>query len=114
MGDMNSLTRDDYSEEYLTKNIVEVREKNYWEKPCFDLTQLITKQWSYEDAFKKLNPQLKDRQVVTCRFDTRIDYIYLRPRIDDSWILKECSIIDTNNATDHNGVLAVFEKKPEL
>jgi endonuclease/exonuclease/phosphatase family metal-dependent hydrolase len=111
MGDMNALTRSDYSDDYYRKNLVELRKKSYWEKPCFDLTELITNQWNFQDAFKQINPNAKDEQVVTCRFKTRIDYIYLRPRPDDLWILKECSIINTENATDHNAVFAVFEQK---
>jgi hypothetical protein len=113
MGDMNALTRSDYSDDYYRKNLVELRKKSYWEKPCFDLTELITNQWNFQDAFKQINPNAKDEQVVTCRFKTRIDYIYLRPRPDDLWILKECSIINTENATDHNAVFAVFEQKNE-
>ncbi len=27
-------------------------------------------------AFKRINPQWKDKQVATCRFARRIDYIY--------------------------------------
>jgi endonuclease/exonuclease/phosphatase family metal-dependent hydrolase len=111
MGDMNALTRNDYSDYYYQKNLVKVRENSQWEKPCFDLTEFITDQWNFQDAFKQINPDAKDEQVVTCRYHTRIDYIYLRPRINDSWILKECSIINMENATDHNAVFAVFEQK---
>ena len=110
MGDMNALTEEDYSDDYYEKHILQTREKSRWEKPRFDLTNLITKQWNFQDAFKQINPQAKDEQVITCRFKTRIDYIYLRPRINDSWILKECTIIDMNNTTDHNALLAVFER----
>jgi endonuclease/exonuclease/phosphatase family metal-dependent hydrolase len=84
MGDMNALMREDYSDDYYEKYIVQIREKSRWEKPCFDLTNFITKQWNFQDAFKQINPQFKDQQVITCRFKTRIDYIYLRPRINDS------------------------------
>jgi endonuclease/exonuclease/phosphatase family metal-dependent hydrolase len=111
MGDMNALTRDDYSDVYYQNSVLGIREESRWEKPRFDLTQLITNQWSFEDAFKQINPHLKDEQVVTCRFGTRIDYIYIRPRVNDDWILKECSIVDSEKATDHNIVLAVFERK---
>jgi len=111
MGDMNALTRNDYSDDYYQKNILEFRKKSYWEKPRFDLTEFITNQWNFQDAFKQINPNAKDEQVVTCRFKTRVDYIYLRPRPNDLWILKECSIINTENATDHNAVFAVFEQK---
>jgi endonuclease/exonuclease/phosphatase family metal-dependent hydrolase len=110
MGDMNALTREDYTDDYYRHMVVENREKSYWEKPRFDLTQLITHEWNYQDAFKQINPTLKDKQVVTCRFGTRIDYIYIHPRVNDHWILTECSIIDTKGATDHNAVFAEFKQ----
>jgi endonuclease/exonuclease/phosphatase family metal-dependent hydrolase len=111
MGDMNSLTYDDYTDDYYQKNILQLRKKSNWEKPCFQLTELIKNQWNYQDAFKQINPDAKDEQVVTSRFKTRIDYIYLHSRINHSCILKKCSIIDTKNITDHNAVLAVFQSK---
>jgi endonuclease/exonuclease/phosphatase family metal-dependent hydrolase len=110
MGDMNALTRDDYSENYYTNIVAGKREKSGWEKPRFDLTDLITKQWNYQDAFKLINPQAKDEQVVTCAYGTRIDYIYLRPRKNDQWRLTNCSIINTQPATDHNTVFAEFQQ----
>ncbi|CAF5147233.1 unnamed protein product, partial [Rotaria sp. Silwood1] len=54
---------------------------------------------------------LKNEQVSTCSYGTRIDYIYLRPRNDDQWILTKCSIIDTQGVTDHNAVFAEFEQQ---
>ena len=111
MGDMNALTREDYSDHYFEQSVVRVRKSSAWERPMFDVTQLITGRWSYQDAFKQINPHLRDEQTTTCRFGTRVDYIYLRPRADDSWTLKECSIINTQDATDHNIVLAQFEEK---
>ena len=111
MGDMNALTREDYSDDYYRDIVVGEREKSYWEKPRFDLTQLITHEWNYHDAFKQINPTLKDKQVTTCRFGTRIDYIYVHPRkVTDHWTLTECSIIDMKGATDHNAVFAEFKQ----
>jgi len=106
MGDMNSLTRDDYSDDYYENVVVKK-----CEKPCFDLTNLITKQWNYQDVFKLVNPQAKDKQVATCENGTRIDYIYVNPCVNDLWKLTECSIINTKGVTDHKVVLAVFEQK---
>ncbi|CAF4838429.1 unnamed protein product [Rotaria socialis] len=84
MGDMNSLTRDDYSNDYYQINILELREKSEWPKPYFDLTNLVLDQWSYIDAFRQINPDLNDEKVATCQFTIRIDYIYVRPRVNDS------------------------------
>lgn len=108
LGDMNALTRDDYTGAYFQRAVVDKRKNSSWEKPRFELTQLITEQWNYRDAFRRANPGAKDAEVVTCKFDTRIDYIFLRPREDDRWKLSRCSIIDTQPATDHHAVLAEF------
>ncbi|CAF3788702.1 unnamed protein product [Rotaria sp. Silwood1] len=51
MGDMNALTREDYSDDYYHNIVVERREKSNWEKPRFELTQLITHERNYQDAF---------------------------------------------------------------
>ncbi|CAF1426057.1 unnamed protein product [Adineta steineri] len=110
IGDMNALTRDDYSDDYYTNIVAGKRETYGWEKPRFDLTRLITQEWHYQDALKLLHPTLKDEQLVTCAYGTRIDYIYLRPRRDDQWKLSKCSIINTQPATDHNAIFAEFEK----
>lgn len=111
MGDMNALSKGDYTENYAEKNIIQVRQRSSWERPYFDLTKLITKYWSYQDAFKLINPDAVDEQVVTCRFHTRIDYIFLRPKQNDRWMLKECFIHDTQGATDHHAVVATFQLK---
>lgn len=113
MGDMNALTRDDYSDEYYQNEIALVREKAVWEKPRFDLTKFITEQWGYQDAYKLINPEQKDRAVATCDYGTRIDYIYVHPRVNDRWTLKQCQIIDTKGATDHQAVFAEFELNAE-
>lgn len=108
-GDMNALTREDYSDQYFRENILLKREKSSWERPRFDLTRLITEEWGYEDAFRKFNPNLKDEQVVTCDYRTRIDYIYIHPRLNEQWKLSKCEIIDTKGATDHNAIFAEFQ-----
>jgi len=111
MGDMNALTREDYTDTYYEHTVVRKREKSDWEKPRFDLTNLITNEWGYQDALKLFNPQLKNEQVVTCDYGTRIDYIYVHPRVNDQWSLNKCQIIDTKRATDHNIVFAEFIEK---
>lgn len=111
LGDFNALTREDYSEEFYHEQIFSIRQKNSWEEGRFDLTRLITEQWGYQDAFKQMNSNKKDRELSTCRYGTRIDYIYIYPRVNDQWILKRCEIIDTQGLTDHQGVLAEFQFK---
>ena len=111
IGDMNALTREDYSDNYYREIVAGKRERSRWERPRFDLTKLITDEWKYQDAFKFFNPQFKDEQIVTCDYGTRIDYIYIHPRVLDQWTLTKCEIIDTKGATDHNAVLAEFTSK---
>ncbi len=43
----------------------------------------ITDEWGYQDAFKLINTEKKNEQVVTCDYGTRIDYIYVHPRVND-------------------------------
>ena len=45
--------------------------------------------------------------IKTCRFDTRIDYIYANEAFLKDWALQEVKHID-DNASDHNMVLATF------
>jgi exonuclease III len=111
MGDMNALTRDDYSDNYYREQVAGRRESFQREKPRFDLTKLITDEWNYQDVFKLKNPQVKDEQIATCRYGTRVDYIYVYPRDNDQWFLSKCSIIDTKAETDHNAVFAEFKLK---
>ncbi|CAF4072687.1 unnamed protein product [Adineta steineri] len=107
---MNALTREDYSDNYYQDIVVAKRKKSNWETPHFDLTQLITHEWNYQDAFKTINPTFQDEQIATCSYGTRIDYIYIHPRINNHWSLTSCSIIDTKGATDHNIVFAEFKQ----
>ena len=113
LGDMNALTRTDYSDQYYHEQILSVRRRSFWEKPQFDLTKLLTEEWGYQDAFTQFNPDKKDQELSTCRYQTRIDYIYLHLRVNDQWILKRCEIIDTQGLTDHQAVFAEFQSKDQ-
>ena len=62
---------------------------------------------------KQFNPDKKDEELSTCRYQTRIDYIYLHPRVNDQWILIRCEILDTRGLTDHQAVLAEFQLKDQ-
>lgn len=109
LGDMNALTRSDYSDQFYQKEILAVRKRSFWEEPRFDLTTLLTDQWGYQDALKQFYPEKKDEELSTCRYKTRIDYIYFHPRINDQWIVKQCEIIDTQGLTDHQAVFVEFQ-----
>ncbi|CAF3022436.1 unnamed protein product [Rotaria sp. Silwood2] len=109
MGDMNAVTREDYSDDYYQHIVFDKRKEARWELPRFDLTRLITTSFGFQDAFRQANPELKDEQVATCPYGTRIDYIFWRPLINDDWVLKDCSLVDTKQATDHQAAMAIFE-----
>ncbi len=46
------------------------------------------------------HPTLNDEHVATCRYRTRIDYIFHRPFVNDEWIVNECFIVNTQQATE--------------
>ena len=52
----------------------------------------------------------KPGPVKTCRFDTRIDYIFANPAVFDHWKLEKVETID-DKASDHNLVMATFSLK---
>lgn len=60
MGDMNALTREDYSDNYYQNTILQIRKQYREEKPRFDLTKLMAREWDYQDAFKVMNPEKQD------------------------------------------------------
>ena len=112
LGDMNAITREDYSDDYLERIVRGKRQAARLESPRFELTRLLTNSFGFQDAFRQANHQLKDERVATCPYGTRIDYIFFRPLTDDQWKLKDCSIVDTQRVTDHQAVMATFEYQP--
>ena len=111
VGDMNALARSDYSERYFREIVAGKREKSRWEAPRFELTEQLTRGWGYHDAFRLINPTFTDERAATCPYGTRIDYIFLRPLQNDNFMLTECFIVDTHQATDHQAVVATFEPR---
>lgn len=109
MGDFNALTFEDYSKDYFNTHIRDVRQRNSWEGP-FNLVSQKMKDNGYIDCWREMNPEAIDDQVVTCVYKTRIDYIWRRGPLQKGWIIDECRIFPTNEATDHNGVLLTFTK----
>ena len=49
----------------------------------------------------------KPLPIKTCRFDTRIDYIYITPSWLNKWKLEAVETID-DTASDHNMVISTF------
>ncbi|CAF4571502.1 unnamed protein product, partial [Rotaria sp. Silwood2] len=109
VGDFNSLTFDDYSDDYFNVNIHGVRQQNSWENP-FNLVTNEMKTNGYHDCWREMNKEAIDNQTITCIYKTRIDYIWKRGELKNGWEMEECKIFSTENATDHNGVLVTFTK----
>jgi endonuclease/exonuclease/phosphatase family metal-dependent hydrolase len=110
LGDFNALTLDDYTTEFASK-ITEVRLRGKWEKPMENVTNYI-KRIGFQDLYRTVNVFAKDRG--TCRFGTRIDYVYGRGELQNGWELSECTIKSSENTTDHEIVLATFSKVKQL
>lgn len=106
-GDFNSLTEDDYLKSDFEK-IKEVRKKNDWEEPKYEVTNMI-KDKGYIDVWKQPGTDISkyDRNAPgTCRFDTRIDYFYM----NKTKLFKRvhrCEILKTN-ISDHDILVLDF------
>ena len=50
--------------------------------------------------------------MKTCRFDTRIDYIFANNKWLKTWSIKQLETVD-DDASDHNMVIATFREKEE-
>lgn len=109
MGDMNSLTFSDYSDDYFRIYIDDIRQKNNWERP-FELVTNQLKAYGFTDCWREMNNEAINDQAVTCIYKTRIDYIWKRGELKNQWEINECRIFSSENATDHNGVLISFTK----
>jgi len=104
-GDFNALTKEDYSPEEWAE-ITNVRQKNSWELPKTELTTQV-KAYGFQDTWHLVGcpPPVK-----TCRFDTRIDYIYANPKLLSIYKVQE--VVHVNDpASDHNMVKATFVKR---
>lgn len=100
-GDFNALTKGDYTDEYIS-HINSVREKNEWESVQFNLTEKI--QEKYIDCYTLYHNR---QNPSSCRFGTRIDYIYLRDPLQ-LMSVAEC-IFDTKcTCSDHLPCIASF------
>jgi endonuclease/exonuclease/phosphatase family metal-dependent hydrolase len=106
IGDFNALCLKDYTPDYLRK-INEVRKYGAWEKAYGKVYDYMT-QLGFVDCFKTMNSAVHDEELKTCRYDTRIDYIWIRGH-QDAWKIVSCEIIDSEECTDHQLVVATFD-----
>lgn len=114
MGDFNAITQSDYSEEYESEQITKVRREGQWEPPQYDLTEMI-KALGYVDFWRRCNPDVKDQEVTTCAYNTRIDYIFISPKLAEriDWESENtyCHILNGVFHSDHFPVLANIQFK---
>ena len=84
MGDFNALTKFDYTKAEWSE-IADIRARNFWESPVTELTGALTSVTSSKKQKALLPIPLCDSwsscphrtgPAATCRFGTRIDYIY--------------------------------------
>jgi endonuclease/exonuclease/phosphatase family metal-dependent hydrolase len=106
LGDFNAIDVTDYSEYYLEK-ITNGRADARREEPLSDCVAWM-KELGFVDTWRKLNPELQD--VSSCRFGTRIDFIWQRGELKNGWRVKSCDVVPSRGATDHDLVVCVFEK----
>jgi len=107
LGDFNALTKNDYSKKKW-ENIYTVRKENKWELPLTILTDRITS--NQEDGWNLIDSRKIAKEIsgplTTCRFDTRIDYIYINKNLKKNWNIYKYECINAiPNITDHNLVI---------
>ncbi len=102
LGDFNSLKRKDYSEKKWAV-IAQSRKDTQWEECKTDVVDKIL-----ENVDPKLQDVLGDlgKPVGTCRFDTRIDYIFVSA--SDMFFVTETSVVESDDASDHKPVVATI------
>ena len=107
LGDFNALTKNDYSKKKW-ENIYTIRKENKWELPLTILTDRITS--NQEDGWDLIDSRKIAKEIsgplTTCRFDTRIDYIYINKNLKKNWNIYKYECINAiPNITDHNLVI---------
>jgi hypothetical protein len=65
----------------------------------------------FVDVLRAKNEKLRDNEIRSCRYHTRVDYIWMKGMLKHGWVLDESRVVSSKNATDHELVLAVFNKK---
>lgn len=99
LGDLNSLRRSDYTDD-AWKEIADSRRRSDWEEPKTELIEKILSS-NYADV-------LSDCRAVapTCRFDTRVDYIFtygFAPAI-------RSFVLDSQKTSDHKIIVTDLQE----
>jgi len=102
MGDFNTLSRADYSDEEWSK-IVQIRRNNGRKAPLNNVIETIEK-LGFSDNWTKAG---KPEPRTTSRFDTRVDYVFSSESFNKAWTLQSFNHFPYE-ASDHSFVLAEF------
>ena len=105
LGDFNALTRTDYTDEQWSE-VAGVRAVNQWEAPTSELTDMLRTHGPL-DCWSTLG----FRAASTCRFNTRIDYVFANRALLERSEVVSCEIVPTRGATDHELVVAEFRAR---
>jgi endonuclease/exonuclease/phosphatase family metal-dependent hydrolase len=103
MGDLNALRFQDYSSEKW-KKIEKVRKEKIWELPQTELIQTVEK-----DFLEVFSTYSKEEIPSTCRFDTRIDYIFVSK--ENNFKIEEIKRIFNDEISDHHPIFMKFSMK---
>eukprot|EP01126_Amoeba_proteus_P002415 TRINITY_DN10749_c0_g1_i3.p1 TRINITY_DN10749_c0_g1~~TRINITY_DN10749_c0_g1_i3.p1 ORF type:complete len:213 (-),score=45.16 TRINITY_DN10749_c0_g1_i3:339-977(-) len=108
VGDFNSLVREDYEEDFFLEKILLVRQRGCWEIPRFEVTRKI--QEFYVDCLRICHPENRDENIVTCSYNTRVDYVWgsLSVRESIDWYKSNVLILSSEVVSDHFPLLANF------
>jgi exonuclease III len=62
------------------------------------------------DLFHELNPSLRDNDTATCRFDTRIDFVWVSQPLFQLIDLErsQCTIMSEVDISDHSPVHTIL------
>ena len=109
MGDFNALTRTDYDESEW-REVAAVRARSDWEAPVSELTGAITGDGGLQFVDARVAAREAPGPRSTCRFNTRIDYVFLGPGTASRWRVAACEHVEAiPAASDHNLVVATLE-----
>ncbi|CAN0456022.1 unnamed protein product, partial [Ectocarpus fasciculatus] len=100
MGDFNALRADDYTRRQWAQ-LAQVRERNRWEAPHTTVTDRM-RAAGLVDCWVAAG---REGILSTCRFDTRIDYLWADPAFLRVWRLTRCRAL-ASDASDHRMVVA--------
>ncbi|MCA9720620.1 MAG: hypothetical protein KC468_38515, partial [Myxococcales bacterium] len=105
IGDLNALCPDDYDAARWAE-ITAQRARNRWEPPRGDTVAALARA-GYVDCWRRAGCE---GPVATCRFETRVDYIWADPALLERWSLSRCRRLDRDRfASDHRPVAASFQ-----